>query len=84
MDHSRKTVAATDFAVQVSVISLGSAAYKIASGFLAERLGYTSFIGLSLVFDVIGIIGVAIFFKENLNKKTSDEFIEIPEVGTGI
>lgn len=83
MDHSRKSVAATDFAVQVSVISLGSAAYKIASGFLAERLGYTSFIGLSLVFDIIGIIGVAIFFKDKLIKKPDDELIEVTEAEAG-
>jgi MFS transporter, PAT family, beta-lactamase induction signal transducer AmpG len=76
MDHARKSNAATDFAIQVSVISFGSGLYEICSGFLAAKIGYGSLFSLSIVLDIIGIIFVWIFYKDTITKKAPKKILE--------
>ena len=78
MDHSRRAHAATDFAVQVSVISIGSGLYEVASGMLCARLGYAPLFTLSAALDVLGIIFVAIFYRDAVTAPVSNE--DVPTV----
>ncbi len=69
MDHSRKACAATDFAVQVSVISIGSALYEVLSGMLAAKMGYAPLFILSVALDFLGILFVAFFYRDAVKEK---------------
>jgi MFS family permease len=64
MDHARKACAATDFAVQVSVISIGSALYEVLSGMLAAKMGYAPLFIFSVGLDFLGILLVAFFYRD--------------------
>jgi len=63
MDFSRKEYAATDFAVQVSMLSIGISFYDILSGVIASSFGYAHLFILSIVLDIIGILLVGFFFQ---------------------
>ena len=63
MDFSRKSFAATDFAVQVSALAIGASLYKVLSGVIASAIGYAPLFGLSIVLDIVGILLVGLFFQ---------------------
>ena len=64
MDHSRKEFAATDFAIQVSVLSIGTSLFEMASGLFASWLGYAPLFGLSIVLDLIGILLIGLYYQD--------------------
>jgi MFS family permease len=70
MDHSRKAFAATDFAIQVSVLSIGTSMFEMASGMLASWLGYAPLFGISIVLDFVGILLVGLFYENPVMENT--------------
>lgn len=80
MDHSRRTSAATDFALQVSVLSIGATLYEVSSGFLASWLGYAPLFGLSIALDVIGIIFVGLFYRDAVTEQRAQQFSAVVSI----
>ncbi len=66
MDFTRKSNAATDFAIQVSVLAVGSSIYEIMSGVLASSIGYAPLFALSVALEVVGIVLVGLFFQPKI------------------
>jgi hypothetical protein len=64
MDHSRRSHAATDFALQVSVLSIGATLYEVSSGFLAAWLGYALLFMVSITLDIVGLVLVGFFYQD--------------------
>jgi hypothetical protein len=81
MDHSRKAFAATDFAIQVSVLTIGISLYEMASGVLASWLGYARLFSLSIALDLIGILFVGLFYKDAVTEKFSVEWSDTAKIG---
>jgi MFS transporter, PAT family, beta-lactamase induction signal transducer AmpG len=85
MDHSRKVFAATDFAIQVSVLTLGSSLYEMASGVIAASVGYAMLFSISVVLDLIGILLIGLFYEDAHTAKSpepwSDGVVEPEAIG---
>ena len=83
MDHSRKAFAAGDFAIQVSVLSIGISLYEMAGGVLAARLGYALLFSLSIVLDLVGILLVGLFYLDAVTERSSGDGSNTAEIGDG-
>ncbi|HTY37275.1 MAG TPA: MFS transporter [Bacteroidota bacterium] len=85
MDHSRKALAATDFAIQVSVLTMGSSLYEMASGVIAASIGYASLFSVSVVLDLVGILLIGLYYQDAQTVKTpepwNDGAVEAEAVG---
>jgi MFS family permease len=73
MDHSRRSHAATDFALQVSVLSIGATLYEVSSGFLAAWFGYASLFMLSVALDFIGLVFIGFFYRDAAVERHSEQ-----------
>ncbi|RPI03591.1 MAG: MFS transporter [Ignavibacteriae bacterium] len=74
MDHSRKSFGATDFALQVSVISIGVSLYSVLSGILGSWLGYATLFSISVVLDLMGTLFIGLFYKDPVTESPSEQW----------
>jgi MFS family permease len=66
MDACRERYAATDYTVQACVVVIATGAAAVASGFLAEKLGYARHFGLGAVISAAGVALAALAFSRGL------------------
>ena len=60
MDKCDRKTAATDYTLQVSVVSIGGVAASMLSGKIATSTGYS---GMFVISTVIGLLSVFVIFK---------------------